>query len=124
MPEITEQGMKESRQVCGHCGLRVYLDETSPIPSLRYYRHHGSNLRECPQTFAEPGIIASHCQAPQHDDYVAWVRYTKTSIVTCDSDAPGAFKVYRAAQPARNDYNEPFELAKQRVAIVERVMKL
>ena len=29
------------------------------------------------------------------DDYVAWCRYTKTSIVTCDSDAPGAFKVYR-----------------------------
>ena len=28
-------------------------------------------------------------------DYVAWCRYTEHSIVTCDSDAPGAFKVYR-----------------------------
>lgn len=32
------------------------------------------------------------------DDYVAWCRYTKNSIVTCDSDAPGAFKVYRHSQ--------------------------
>lgn len=36
------------------------------------------------------------------DDYVAWCRYTYDSdgsiktIVTCDSDAKGAFKVYRA----------------------------
>jgi hypothetical protein len=29
------------------------------------------------------------------DDYVAWVRYTEQSIVTCDSDAPKAFKVYK-----------------------------
>jgi hypothetical protein len=29
------------------------------------------------------------------DCYVAFCRYTKRTIVTCDSDAPGAFKVYR-----------------------------
>ena len=29
------------------------------------------------------------------DDYVAWCRYTGTTIVTCDQDALGAFKVYR-----------------------------
>lgn len=29
------------------------------------------------------------------DDYVAWCRFTGKTIVTCDSDAPGAFKVYR-----------------------------
>lgn len=29
------------------------------------------------------------------DDYVAWCRYTATTIVTCDSDAENAFKVYR-----------------------------
>lgn len=29
------------------------------------------------------------------DDYVAWVRYIDNSIQTCDSDAEGAFKVYR-----------------------------
>jgi len=29
-------------------------------------------------------------------DYVAWCRYTDQGpIVTCDSDAPGAFKVHR-----------------------------
>lgn len=32
-------------------------------------------------------------------DYVAWCRYTERSIVTCDSDAPGAFRVYRRATP-------------------------
>jgi hypothetical protein len=40
--------------------------------------------------------------AVSEDDYVAWCRYTYDesgsikSIVTCDSDAKGAFKVYRA----------------------------
>lgn len=30
------------------------------------------------------------------NDYVAWCRYTENgSIVTCDSDSPKAFKVYR-----------------------------
>ena len=29
------------------------------------------------------------------DDYVAWCRYAATTIVTCDSDAENAFKVYR-----------------------------
>jgi hypothetical protein len=29
------------------------------------------------------------------ENYVAWCRYTTESIVTCDSDAQGAFKVYR-----------------------------
>ena len=29
------------------------------------------------------------------DNYVAWCRYTGTTIVTCDSDAQGAFRVYR-----------------------------
>lgn len=29
------------------------------------------------------------------DDYVAWCRYTDKSIVTCDSDDEGAFRVYR-----------------------------
>ncbi len=33
------------------------------------------------------------------DDYVAWLRYIRhgerTTIAVCDSDAPGAFRVYR-----------------------------
>jgi hypothetical protein len=30
------------------------------------------------------------------DNHVAWLRFTESgSIVTCDSDAEGAFKVYR-----------------------------
>lgn len=35
------------------------------------------------------------------DDYVGWCRFTDNGRFTaCDSDAPGAFKVYRAASPA------------------------
>ena len=32
------------------------------------------------------------------NDYVAWVHYHNGSILTCDSDAKGAFKVYRRGQ--------------------------
>lgn len=32
------------------------------------------------------------------DDYVAWARYSGGTIRLCDSDAPGAFKVYRHPQ--------------------------
>lgn len=38
------------------------------------------------------------CNAKSHpeNDYVAWLRFTESgSILTCDSDAKGAFKVYR-----------------------------
>lgn len=31
----------------------------------------------------------------QNGDYVAWCRYTATTIITCDSDAENAFRVYR-----------------------------
>ena len=31
----------------------------------------------------------------QENNYVAWCRFSAQSIQTCDSDAPGAFKVYR-----------------------------
>ena len=32
------------------------------------------------------------------DNYVAWVHFHNGSISTCDSDSPGAFKVYRHPQ--------------------------
>lgn len=41
-------------------------------------------------------------QGKGSNDYVAWLRYVQgnegrpTRIVICDSDAPGAFKVYRS----------------------------
>jgi len=37
----------------------------------------------------------------EEDDYVAWVRYHGSSISTCDSDADGAFKVYRHRSGSR-----------------------
>lgn len=31
----------------------------------------------------------------ESDDYVAWLRWNGKTYVTCDSDSPGAFRVYR-----------------------------
>lgn len=57
------------------------------------------------------------------EDYVAWCRYSGKSIVTCDSDAPRAFKVYRRAalEAARRDSGptNQVELAELRAGIVE-----
>ena len=40
---------------------------------------------------------AGPCAASEDQNYVAWLRYAEDGrIVTCDSDAPHAFKVYRA----------------------------
>lgn len=32
----------------------------------------------------------------REEEYVAWIRWNGTTYVTCDSDAEGAFRVYRA----------------------------
>lgn len=39
--------------------------------------------------------------------HVAWCRYTERSIVTCDSDAIGAFRVYRQTQWKSGDGDFP-----------------
>lgn len=31
----------------------------------------------------------------EEDSYIAWARYTNGTIRLCDSDSPGAFRVYR-----------------------------
>ena len=36
-------------------------------------------------------------EVPPVDCYIGWARLTERSMVFCDSDAPGAFRVYRAA---------------------------
>jgi hypothetical protein len=36
-------------------------------------------------------------EVPPVDCYIGWARFTERSMVFCDSDAPGAFRVYRAA---------------------------
>jgi hypothetical protein len=51
------------------------------------------------------GEFPAPTPAAQPDNYVAFLRYVKhpngnTTIRTCDSDEPGAFKVYRAPTPA------------------------
>jgi hypothetical protein len=49
-----EDCTKVDRETCKHCGLRVYWDESTRLPTQPHWRHHGSNLRECYITFAEP----------------------------------------------------------------------
>lgn len=61
------------------------------------------------------------------NDYVAWCRYTYNSeggiqsIVTCDSDAKGAFKVYRAAP---SDFEQLIPLRKAGRDALETIQKL
>jgi hypothetical protein len=47
--------------------------------------------------------------AAQADHYIAWCRYRVGSIETCDSDAEGAFKIYRA--PVISDRNSVLDQA-------------
>lgn len=51
-----QEAQESNRQMCKHCGLRIFLDKTTVLPVGTHWRHHGSNLRECYITFAEPGI--------------------------------------------------------------------
>lgn len=61
-----------------------------------------------PDIFEKSYEIVGHDSAPSshnNDDYVAWLRYKHhpngdTSIHVCDSDAEGAFKVYRQTTPS------------------------
>lgn len=49
-------------------------------------------------------FAAKACARSETEEYVAWCRYVQgpsaTTIVLCDSDSPGAFKVYRSAVSA------------------------
>jgi hypothetical protein len=55
------------------------------------------NLALCPHGTAE---VLCHLCEPANFTHVAWVRYVRhdgqpTTVQLCDSDSPGAFKVYR-----------------------------
>lgn len=63
---------------------------------------------------ARDALAAASPAAPVFDDWVAWLRYdftneetTGTTIRVCDSDAKGAFKVYRATAPASVPVAQP-----------------
>lgn len=47
--------------------------------------------------------MSSYSSDPRFSNYVAFLRYTRKSIVVCDSDAPGAFKVWRTPPTAGRD---------------------
>lgn len=62
---------------------------------------------------------------PTQDDYVAWCRYTGRSIVTCDSDAEGAFRVYRHADSAdRTELQHRINFLEQNETVVWEALKI
>lgn len=66
------------------------------------FRAAENGWRTKPTRYEIQDWIAKHIDVVPVDNHVAWCRYTYdesgsiASIVTCDSDAKGAFKVYRA----------------------------
>lgn len=72
--------MSDARPVCELCG------EPMP-PGEEMFKIHGFS-GNCPK----PPVTK-----PVADEHVAWCRYNGRTIVTCDSDAEGAFHVYRHA---------------------------
>jgi hypothetical protein len=75
--------MSEGKVLCELCGEPMPPDESM-------FKVHGYS-GDCPK----PPL-----PNPVEDNYVAWCRYTGRSIVTCDSDSDGAFRVYRHADSA------------------------
>jgi hypothetical protein len=70
---MNEKKLREER--CEICG--------EPMPKgEEMFKYHG---------------YSGPCPKDERNDYVAWCCYTKGAIRTCDSDTPGAFKVYRRA---------------------------
>lgn len=73
-----------TKPTCGLCG--------DPMPEgEEMFKYHGYSgpCPKSPKPSTDPDV-------EDDKDYVAWCRYTENgSIVTCDSDAPKAFKVYR-----------------------------
>ena len=56
----------------------------------------GEPMPDGEEMFKYHGYSGS-CPKDERTDYVAWCCYAGGTIRTCDSDTPGAFKVYRIA---------------------------
>ena len=95
MSDAIRQAAEERRTLEGHSlrlALQVAKGQMAQCPCYGHLCDTCQASRELFKTFL------GHREATPiavEEDYVAWCRYTEHSIVTCDSDAPGAFKVYR-----------------------------
>lgn len=79
------------------------------------YNPEGKSTKQTMREAYEAGMVdhEGRCdtaaQAVADDEHVAWLRYNDhngqrpTTLHLCDSDAPGAFKVFRAAQAVADD---------------------
>ena len=87
LPDISNNDSPELKRLCEQSAREVKLvGSVSASTSLEMIAH----MRQLEKTLRR-----------ELDNYVAWCRYTFDdsggikSIVTCDSNAKGAFKVYR-----------------------------
>lgn len=97
-----------SQPLCVLCG--------EPMPAgEQMFKFHGYS-GPCPKPpLAKPVV----------DDYVAWCRYTNTTIVTCDSDAEGAFRVYRHADSSdRMELQHRINFLEQNETVVWEALKI
>lgn len=91
--ELIEVGMDDIPVKCDH--RTIYWKQVG----LGGQYHCSASACDIPFS-----IIPSDLTVVLLDDHVAWCRYVNDGnrIVLCDSDAEGAFKVYRASQLKEN----------------------
>ena len=96
-----------TQPICELCGEPMPLGETM-------FKFHGYS-GPCPKPpLPKPA-----------DDYVAWCRYSGKSIVTCDSDAEGAFRVYRRSDAATiEDLERQRNFLEQNETVLWEVLKI
>jgi hypothetical protein len=109
---------RELREALGHLIWAVEVEIQGGNRTRAFINQHRSKIRhwisEVKSLLATPAPApAAEPAAPRSEnDYVAWMRYTGNSIVACDSDSKGAFKVYRWAATVQSTPGEEIEYAK------------
>lgn len=108
---------EDAMQPCITCGHeRLFSENPSGLcrkPVRREASRHKSTAETHADDFTACGCKCEFSSAGE-DDYVAWCRYdftneetTGAAIDVCDSDAKGAFKVYRRASSIAGEDEKP-----------------
>lgn len=109
--------------------VQVWVNSTDPNSDERFgVSVPGVRETQWPDQFYWGPMVAEY-NPKSVDDYVAWCKYThRGEIVTCDSDEPKAFRVYRhpsairsLPQPALSEHEQ--ELAACFQKFIDRVRK-
>lgn len=80
--------------------LVIKLEQVNAVQWSATSNHSGRIVRQADAhdalRLALTDAGAGSGEVPPVDCYIGWARFTERSMVFCDSDAPGAFRVYRA----------------------------